>query len=69
MPRLTIGPNWGFTIVLGVMVGAILYLSTTSLYRMIAIGAEWYYIVIGLGMIFFGLWAFAATLLGDPGIP
>lgn len=69
VPRLTIGPNWMFTFLLGAIVLAVLYLSTTSLYKMIVMGAEWYFIIIGFSLIVFGLWAFFATLLGDPGIP
>lgn len=69
VPRLTIGPNWGFTFVLGAMVSAVLYLSTTGMYKMIKMGAATHYLVIGFCLIAFGLWAFFATLLGDPGIP
>lgn len=69
VPRLTIGPNWGFTCLLVAMVSAVFYLSASAQYKMIKMDAEWYYLLIGFCLIGFGLWAFLSTLLGDPGIP
>ena len=68
-PRITIGPNWGFTIGLGFLVSGALYVSITGLIGMIKAQAAWYYILGGVTSITLGLAAFFACLLGDPGIP
>ena len=68
-PFITIGPNWGFTIFLGALVGGCLYVSVNALKHMWSKGADWYWIAIGLAIVFIGLWAFFRTFLGDPGIP
>jgi len=34
VPRITVGPNWGFTICLGFLVTGALYSSATALYGM-----------------------------------
>jgi hypothetical protein len=68
-PRLTIGPNWGFTIILLAIVGGTLYTSTNALIGMWKKRAAWYFIVLGFTFIVLGIFAFLKTLLGDPGIP
>ncbi len=68
-PRITIGPNWGFTFVLLAIVGGVLYTSTTALIGMIKKEAHWSLILLGFSFIILGLFAFLKTLLGDPGIP
>ena len=68
-PRLTIGPNWGFTIGLGLLVSGALYVSVTAMIGMYKAGAEWYYQLGGAAIVVFGLSAFFRTFLGDPGIP
>lgn len=69
IPRITIGPNWCFSILLFLIVGCVLYTSTVSLANMIKRGAAWYWILLGIFLIIFGLFCFFKTLLGDPGIP
>ena len=68
-PRLTIGPNWGFTIVLAIMVAGILHVSISGMIGLVKNDAAWYYQLVGVLIIFFGLAMFFMTLLGDPGIP
>ena len=69
MPRITIGPNWGFTIVLSLLIFATLFISLSGMYNLYALGANWIYLVIGAFVIVFGLSCFFMCLLGDPGIP
>ena len=69
VPRITIGPNWGFTIVLGFLVSGATYTSVKAMIEMIKLQAAWYYLVTGAFIIVFGLWCFFRTFLGDPGIP
>mmetsp|Transcript_15186 Transcript_15186/g.19232 ORF Transcript_15186/g.19232 Transcript_15186/m.19232 type:complete len:223 (-) Transcript_15186:82-750(-) len=68
-PRITIGPNWGFTIFLGALVSGCLYISVIALISMGEKGAAWYWMLIGSLIIIFGVGSFFMTFLGDPGIP
>ena len=68
-PRATIGPNWGFTIVLFCLVGGILHICIKGMINLVYCEAAWYWLAIGATSITGGLIAFTLTLLGDPGIP
>ena len=68
-PRITIGPNWGFTIFLSLLVGGSLYVSIGALIHMGKRGADWYWMAIGAVIIVIGMWSFLRTFLGNPGIP
>lgn len=69
IPRITIGPNWGFTIVLGVLVCGTFYITTSGLINMYKRNAAWHWLIIGAFLIISGISSFFLTLLGDPGIP
>lgn len=43
VPRVTIGPNWGFTIVLSLLVSLVLYISLNGMVNLNKIHAAWYY--------------------------
>ena len=69
IPRITIGPNWGFTIFLFGLVCCVFYVSCSGMVNLYKNHASWYYQVIGLFVIVSGLASFFLTLCGDPGIP
>ena len=69
IPRITIGPNWGFTIFLACLVCCVFYVSCSGMANLYKNDASWYYLVIGLLVIVLGLASFFMTLFGDPGIP
>ena len=68
-PRVTIGPNWGFSIGLIGLVAGILYICLKGLINIYNRNAAWYWLLIGTILILFGLACVLRTLLGDPGIP
>ena len=69
IPRITIGPNWGFTIFLLGLVCVVFYVSCSGMVNLYKASAPWYYQVIGLLVIVLGLSSFFLTLFSDPGIP
>ena len=68
-PRITIGPNWYFTICLGFLVCATLWISLNGMVGLYEKEASWVYLLGGALVICSGLFFFFACLLGDPGIP
>ena len=69
MPRITIGPNWHFTIALAVLVCGSLFVSLNGLYSLYSMNASWIYLLLGVLVILSGLFFFFMCLFGDPGIP
>ena len=68
-PRITIGPNWYFTIALGILVLGSLWVSLNGMLSMYEKDASWVYLLGGAVVICSGLFFFFKCLLGDPGIP
>lgn len=68
-PRITIGPNWGFTICLASLVAASLHVTLSALINMGQSGVSWPFLFIGSVIILAGIGSFCRTLMGDPGIP
>lgn len=69
VPRITIGPNWHFTICLALLVLGSLLVSLQGLQKLYELDASWYYILGGVVVILSGLSFFFLCLLSDPGIP
>ena len=68
-PRVTIGPNWGFSSVLISLVIGITWVCLKGWFNLYSHNAAWYWLVIGALTITIGLYCVLRTLLGDPGIP
>ena len=69
VPRITIGPNWDFSIILFVY-ATMLTVGHVYLFReLIRLDAGYYILGIGILLYLIGIYSFLATFLGDPGIP
>ena len=68
-PRVTIGPNWGFSCALVVLATGVTWVCLKGMVNLYNRHAAWYWLVIGATTIIVGLACVLRTLLGDPGIP
>ena len=68
-PRVTIGPNWGFSCALVALATGVTWLCLKGMVNLYNRHAAWYWLVIGATTIVMGLACVLRTLLGDPGIP
>lgn len=68
-PRVTIGPNWGFSCALVALATGVTWVCLKGMVNLYNRDAAWYWLVIGATTIVVGVACVLRTLLGDPGIP
>ena len=69
VPRVTIGPNWPFAIVLLIYAVMITFMHYRAFQSLWEFHAGWYIIMVGVILYSIGIWGLLHTFFGDPGIP